>query len=453
MGVALAAARQLDEEQVDPAELLRRIQAKEAVVGVVGLGYVGLPLALTYNEAGYTAVGFDVDAKKLDALQRGESYIRHVPASRISEQVRALRLSATGDFSRIAECDAVIVCVPTPLNASREPDMSFIVDTTEAIAPHLRRGQLFVLESTTWPGTTEEVCIPILERASGLKAGRDFFVAFSPEREDPGNPNFDTRTIPKIVGGLDAASRDVACALYGGALQKIVPVSGTREAELAKLLENIFRCVNIALVNELKMLCERMNIDVWEVIEAAKTKPFGFMAFYPGPGLGGHCIPIDPFYLTWKARQFDFSTRFIELAGDINTNMPHHVTQRTLDALNERGRALKGAKVLVLGLAYKKNVDDARESPSFRVIELLRAKGAVVEYHDPFVPRAPAGHGLDLESVALTPERVKASDAVVILTDHDAVDYALVVEHAPLVVDTRNATARVPGERSNVVKA
>jgi UDP-N-acetyl-D-glucosamine dehydrogenase len=434
--------------------LLERVRAHEAKVGVVGMGYVGLPLGMAFAGAGFPVLGFDVDPQKIEKLGRGQSYIKHIPAKAIGELVASRKLQATADFSRARELDAIIVCVPTPLTAQHEPDMTYIVRTAEALAPYVRAGQLFVLESTTYPGTTEEVFKPILER-SGLRAGVDFHLAFSPEREDPGNPRFETRTIPKIVGGYTPACAELAGALYGEALERVVPVSGTRVAELAKLLENIFRCVNIALVNELKMLCDRMDIDVWEVIDAAATKPFGFMPFYPGPGLGGHCIPIDPFYLTWKAREFEFQTRFIELAGDINVQMPRYVVQRTMAALNGQKRALNGAKALVLGLAYKKDVDDMRESPSVRVIELLQQEGAEVRYHDPYVPQVQPmrEHQLDLKSVPLTPQALAEADVVLILTDHAAVDYELVVKHAKLVVDTRNATRQVKLGREKIFKA
>jgi UDP-N-acetyl-D-glucosamine dehydrogenase len=445
--------------QVSEPTLLDKIQSREAVVGIFGLGYVGLPLALCFGESGFPVLGFDIDKRKIDALTRGDSYIRHIAPARIQKQLKDKggRFSATADFRKARDADALIMCVPTPLNAQREPDMTYIENTARGIGPHLRPGQLVVLESTTYPGTTEEVVLPILEKLSGLRAGIDFFLAFSPEREDPGNPKFDTRTIPKVVGGYTKACTEAAVKLYGSALQKIVQVRGTREAELTKLLENIFRCVNIALVNELKLLCERMNIDVWEVIDAAATKPFGFMPFYPGPGLGGHCIPIDPFYLTWKAREFEFQTKFIELAGEINTGMPHHVVERTMDALNEHGKAMKGANVLVLGLAYKKNVDDVRESPCIRVIEILREKGANVSYHDPLVPKMKEmrhqSHGMiEMTSVELD-EGLATSDAVIILTDHDCVDYARVVRDAKLVVDTRNATKAVTFGRDKIWSA
>jgi len=440
--------------QVNEPTLLDRILAKNAVVGICGLGYVGLPLALTFGEKGFPVIGFDIDPRKIDAIERGQSYIRHIAGERIANATRAEKpFTATLDFRKAAQADALILCVPTPLNANREPDMTYIENTARAIGPYVRSGQLIVLESSTYPGTTEEVVKPILEQLSGLRAGVDFFLAFSPEREDPGNPDFNTATIPKVVGGYTKQCTELACALYASAVTKVVPVKGTREAELTKLLENIFRCVNIALVNEMKLLCERMNIDLWSVIDAAKTKPFGFMAFHPGPGLGGHCIPIDPFYLTWKAREFEFNTRFIELAGEINWQMPHHVVERTMDALNQQGKALKGAKVLILGLAYKKNIDDLRESPSIRLIELFRERGAAVSYHDPYCPkmkemRHQPKYMLELESVELS--TAKDADVVVIATDHDCIDYQQLVRDAKLVIDTRNATRDVAFGRDKV---
>jgi UDP-N-acetyl-D-glucosamine dehydrogenase len=445
--------------QIKEPTLLEKIQARDAVVGICGLGYVGLPLALTFGEKGFPVIGFDIDQRKIDAIARGESYIKHISGERIGSAVsRAEKpFTATLDFRKASTADALIMCVPTPLNANREPDMTYIEKTAEAIGPYVRSGQIVILESSTYPGTTDEVVKPIIERLSGLKAGVDFFLAFSPEREDPGNPNFNTATIPKVVGGYTKQCTEIACALYDSAITKTVAVKGTREAELTKLLENIFRCVNIALVNEMKLLCERMNIDIWEVIDAARTKPFGFMPFYPGPGLGGHCIPIDPFYLTWKAREYEFNTRFIELAGEINWQMPHHVVERTMEALNEHGRALRGARVLILGLAYKKNIDDLRESPSIRLIELFREKGAEVSYHDPYCPkmkemRHQPKYMLEMESVDLA-KGVAEADVVVIATDHDSIDYQQLVRDAKLVVDTRNATKKVTFGRDKVRSA
>jgi UDP-N-acetyl-D-glucosamine dehydrogenase len=436
-------------------QLLTRLRDRTARVAVVGLGYVGLPLALTFaRRGGLFAVGIDVDPDKPRLLGEGRSYIRHVPAAEIAEAVKEGTLEATTEFARVAACDAVVICVPTPLTREREPDLSFVEKTGEALAPWLRAGQLVVLESTTYPGTTEEVLRPILERGSGLEAGRDFFLAFSPERENPGS-GVATHTIPKIVGGLTPSCLEAALALYATAFDRVVPVSSTRVAEMTKLLENVFRSVNIALVNELKVLCHRMGLDVNEVVDAAATKPFGFMPFQPGPGLGGHCIPIDHFYLTWKARQYEFQTRFIELAGEVNTEMPRYVVQRVLEALSDRGRALRDAKVLVLGIAYKRDVDDMRESPAVRLIELLQERGAQVVYHDPFVPRVPRmrEHRLDMVSVPLTDDALESADAVLIATDHSTIDYARVVDRARLVVDTRNACRGVRAGREKIVKA
>jgi UDP-N-acetyl-D-glucosamine dehydrogenase len=440
--------------------LLARIQKRQAVVGIIGMGYVGLPLAQTFNAAGFRVVGLDIDSAKIKALMAGKSYIKHIPASAVAKMRKGGRFVATADFKQLRKVDAVIICVPTPLTKEREPDMSFIVGTAQAIAPNLRRGQIVVLESTTYPGTTRDVVIPILD-SSGLVAGKDYFLAFSPEREDPGNPNFTTSRIPKVVGGYNPASLEVAAALYGAAVDRVVPVSSCEVAEAAKLTENIYRCVNIALVNELKMIYDRMGIDVWEVLEAAATKPFGFgrkenkTFFTPGPGLGGHCIPIDPFYLTWKAREFGCATRFIELAGEINTGMPDYVINRLILTLNDRGRALRGAKVCILGLAYKPDVDDMRESPSIVLIEKLRALGAKVTYNDPYIPRAPKQreHNLGLTSRRLTPAFLAAQDAVLISTNHSDYDYAWIVRHSRLVIDARNACAAVKAGRKKIVKA
>jgi UDP-N-acetyl-D-glucosamine dehydrogenase len=437
----------------DKARFLARITGKEAVIGIIGLGYVGLPLGLTFAEKGFKVLGFDVDPKKVTALDRGESYIKHLDAARVAAAAKAGTLKATTDFSRLGEADAILIAVPTPLTPQREPDMSYVVATTLAVKERLRKGQLVVLESTTYPGTTDELVRGILEQ-TGLVAGKDFYLAFSPEREDPGNPTYKTANIPKVVGGFDQDSGDLAEALYQQAISSTVRVSSARAAEAAKLTENIFRAVNIALVNELKVVYDAMGIDVWEVLDAASTKPFGFMRFNPGPGWGGHCIPLDPFYLAWKAREFGRSTKFIELAGEVNVEMPHFVVQKLLLALNDRGKAVKGSKVLILGLAYKKDIDDPRESPAFELIELIQKLGAVIGYHDPHVPRAPRmrnwPHLPEMTSQALTPELLAAHDAVVIVTDHSAVDYDLVAAHASLVVDTRGIY-REP--RSNVVKA
>jgi UDP-N-acetyl-D-glucosamine dehydrogenase len=434
--------------------LADKIASKKAVVGIMGLGYVGLPLMREYCRGGLKVVGFDVDPEKVKMLNAGKSYIQHIPSSMIKELVSAKKFRATTNMKELRKVDAIIICVPTPLTKTRDPDMKYIVSTAEAISPNIQKGQLVILESTTYPGTTREVVKPILER-SGLKAAKDFYLAFSPEREDPGRKDFSTATIPKVVGADDPVSRDLACKLYGSAIKTIVPVSSTDVAESAKLLENIYRCVNIAMVNELKMLFDRMGIDVWEVINAAKTKPFGFQAFYPGPGLGGHCIPIDPFYLTWKAREFEMATRFIELAGEINTGMPHYVVTRTMEALNEHGKSMKNAKILVMGLAYKKDVDDLRESPSINLIEILRKHGAKVDYNDPHIAKTPVQreHNLGMTSKALSAKMLASYDAVVIATDHTAYDYNMIVKNAKLVIDTRNATVKVKQGRNKIVKA
>jgi UDP-N-acetyl-D-glucosamine dehydrogenase len=433
-------------------KLLKKIEAKEARVGVIGLGYVGLPLVKTFLQKGFRVTGFDIDQKKVDMLNRGRSYIRHISAAELKDFLGRKKFKASSDFRGLRDVDAILICVPTPLDGHGSPDLSYVLNSTITVAENLRKGQLVILESTTYPGTTDDEMLPILE-AGGLRGGRDFFLAFSPEREDPGNKNFSTATTPKVVGGLTPDCLRVAKALYDQIIVRTVPVSSTKAAESTKLLENIFRSVNIALVNELKMIFDRMGIDVWEVIRAASSKPFGFMPFYPGPGLGGHCIPIDPFYLTWKAKEVDYQTKFIELAGEINTFMPYYVREKTVTALNERGKSIKGAKVLVLGLAYKKDIDDSRESPSLKIISLLQRKGAKVSYNDPFIPKL-AGHreypGMELRSVPLTPALLRKSDAVVISTDHTSYDYDWIVKHAPLVVDTRNAIKR---RRKNVVKA
>ncbi len=422
--------------------LLERIASRTARVGVIGLGYVGLPLALLFEEAGFPVVGFDVDPAKPEALHRGESYIRHIGAEKVSQAFARGRVVATTDFDRLGDCDAVVICVPTPLGKHREPDLSYIRSTVAEMARRLRVGQLVVLESTTYPGTTREELVPPFE-ARGLVCGTDFFVAFSPEREDPGNPRFHTQNIPKVVGGIDAASQEVATALYGAAVAEVVPVSSPEIAEAAKLFENIFRAVNIALANEMKVVLDRMGVNVWEVIEAARTKPFGFMPFYPGPGLGGHCIPLDPFYLTWKAAEHGTWARFIELAGDINTSMPNYVVDRTAKALNRHGKSLKGSRVLVLGLSYKANIDDDRESPSFEIIEKLREGGAEVAYCDPYIPVARPGreHDIGLASVPCTAEEFARHDVLVVSTAHDDFRDPSLYRDVGLVVDTRNLVA------------
>jgi UDP-N-acetyl-D-glucosamine dehydrogenase len=423
------------------------------VVGVIGLGYVGLPLAAAFAEVGFRVLGFDTDPEKIGALRSGRCYIRHLDAARVARLVEEGRLEPTADLDRLGEPDAVLLCVPTPLTPQREPDLSFVRATADAVARRLRPGQLVVLESTTYPGTTDEVLRPVLE-AGGLTAEEDFLLAYSPEREDPGNAVHTTTSIPKVVGGVGPASRAAAVALYEQVSPRVVPVSSPAVAEATKLTENIFRAVNIALVNELKRVFERLGVDVWEVLDAAATKPFGFMRFDPGPGWGGHCIPVDPFYLSWKAREHGLTARFVELAGEVNVEMPEHVVGKVFRALNDRGKPVRGSRVLVLGLAYKKNVDDPRESPAFEVIDHLLALGARVSYHDPFIPKAPAMRTWPelprLESVALTAESLQGADAVVLITDHDGVDYDLVVEHAPLVIDTRGVYRDA---RANVVKA
>jgi UDP-N-acetyl-D-glucosamine dehydrogenase len=428
--------------------ILSRIRDRSAQVGIVGQGYVGLPLGLVFCEAGYRVIGFDVDPAKVSALGRGESYIKHIGPERVKAAVSGGRYRATTDFDGLRDCDAVFICVPTPLGRHREPDNSYIHRTAEEISRRLRPGQLVVLESTTYPGTTDEEVRPILER-SGLRTPDDFLLAFSPEREDPGNERFSTRSIPKVVGGVNAPSTAAAAALYGAALEKVVPVSSARVAESAKLLENVFRSVNIALVNELKVIFDRMGIDVWEVIEAAKTKPFGFMPFYPGPGLGGHCIPLDPFYLSWKAAEHGEWARFIELAGEINTRMPAYVVSRIGEALNQDGKPLKGSRVLVLGLAYKANIDDDRESPSYEIIELLQHAGALVDYCDPYFPLARPGrkHALEMASVPLDAAAFGTYDAVVVATAHDLFRNPALYRSTRLVVDTRNAVPRDAGPR------
>jgi UDP-N-acetyl-D-glucosamine dehydrogenase len=430
--------------------LIARIEARSAVIGIIGLGYVGLPLSLRYAEAGFRVLGIDIDTAKVARLNSGASYIEHIPSAAITKAI-GTGFEASSDFSRAAEADALIICVPTPLNAYREPDLSFVLATADALLPHMRAGQVLSLESTTYPGTTDEELRPRLA-SRGFTPGQDVFLVFSPEREDPGNAHFDTRTIPKVCGGDTAACLQAGVALYSAAIDRVVPVSSTRAAELTKLLENIHRAVNIGLVNEMKIIADKMAIDIHEVIRAAATKPFGFTAYYPGPGLGGHCIPIDPFYLTWKARQFGLHTRFIELAGEINSDMPHWVIGKLADALNERGRSVKGSRILVLGIAYKKDVEDMRESPSVELMEILREKGALVAYSDPHVPAFPPmrEHSFDLRSVPLTAETIASFDVVLLATSHSAFDYPLILQHAALIVDTRGVFL---DQSPNVVKA
>jgi len=435
--------------------LKEKIQQHRARVGIIGLGYVGLPLALLYSDQKFAVTGFDIDQRKVTTLTQGGSYIYRITAEEI-QAAKAQGFSATSDYSQLSSMDAIIICVPTPLDEYHEPDLSFITGTTHSIAPHLRAGQLVVLESTTYPGTTEEVMVPILEKENkhNLKAARggsfsdqEFFVAFSPEREDPGNTTVARRDIPKVIGGLNPQASELASALYGSIFNRTVPVSSPAAAEMTKLLENIYRCVNIALVNELKLLCLRMGLDIWEVIHAASTKPFGFHPFYPGPGLGGHCIPVDPFYLSWKAKEWDFRTRFIELAGEINTNMPYHVLASVGGALNRHKKAVNGAKVLVLGVAYKKDIDDLRESPSLTIIELLQKDGAQVSYHDPFFPFIGKGRKYDLQMKCAELNNLGDYDCVVIVTDHSDYDYPRIVREAQLVVDTRNATQGIASDK------
>jgi len=436
--------------QMHQDALLEKLNNKTAVIGVVGLGYVGLPLSIRYAEVGYKVVGFDIDQSKIDILNGRRTYIEHIAADGIAKALDN-GFEPTSDFSKAGQVDALIICVPTPLSKYREPDLSFVLNTVEALLPHLRAGQVMSLESTTYPGTTEEELRPRLERA-GFTMGEDYFLVFSPEREDPGNPKFNTRTIPKVCGGTTPGCLQVGLALYGQVIDTVVPVSSTQAAELTKLLENIHRAVNIGLVNEMKIIADRMGIDIHEVIRAAATKPFGFVPYYPGPGLGGHCIPIDPFYLTWKAREYGLHTRFIELAGEINSTMPEWVVEKISDALNEREKSIRGSRILVLGIAYKKNVDDMRESPSVELMSLLQAKGAHIAYSDPHVPKFPRmrRYSFDLQSVDLTPEVLAGNDVVLLATDHDKFDYEAIEKHAKLIVDTRG---RYLGVRPNVVKA
>jgi len=432
--------------------LEKRIRDRKVQVGIIGLGYVGLPLLKTFLAKGFRVLGFDIDARKVKMLNRGKSYIKHVKTEELKRYLDEKKFQATADFNNLARVDVIIICVPTPLDAHRNPDLSYVLNTTEVIAKNMKKGQLVILESTTYPGTTEEEMLPVLEK-SGLKVGKDFYLAYSPERENPGDKEYTTAKIPKVVGGVTPSCRRLAQVLYNQVVVKTVPVSSPRVAEATKLLENIFRSVNIALVNELKMIFELMDIDIWEVIQAASTKPFGYKPFYPGPGYGGHCIPVDPFYLTWKAKEVDYQTKFIELSGEINTLMPYHVVTKVVEALNAKGRSIKGAKVLVLGIAYKKDVDDQRESPALKIISLLQKRGAKVSYNDPHVPQS-FGHrdypGLNLKSVDLTARNLRGFDAVIIATDHSVYDYEWIAKNAALIIDTRNAIKR---KRKNVVKA
>lgn len=438
------------------SQFKKNVDDRNFCVGVIGLGYVGLPLAYESLAHGFKCIGFDIDSMKIQMLDEGKTYIKTISEDTIKFMKNTGKFSATTNFSKLKDVDCIMICVPTPLTKQREPDMSYIVSTGESIYPHLKKGHIVILESTTYPGTTNEVLLPILEK-SGLKCGEDIYLAFSPEREDPGNKNFTTSKIPKVIGGFNPKSSELVNYIYGQIFDKVVPVSSTQIAEAVKLTENIFRSVNIALVNELKMIYSKMGIDIWEVIEAAKTKPFGFMPFYPGPGLGGHCIPIDPFYLTWKAREFDIPTRFIETAGEINTNMPSYVVQELIYALNEHEKSLKNSKVLVIGLAYKKDIDDLRESPSLKLIELLIEKGAITDFYDPHIPViTKTREYMNLAgklSVDITPENLKKYDAILISTDHSSIDYNELVKYSNLVIDTRNATKDVKQGREKIFKA
>jgi len=429
---------------------IRKLMLREAVIGVVGLGYVGLPLMLRYNAIGFRVLGIDIDASKVNKLNDGESYIEHISAEKIAAAGKS-GFEATTDFSRASDCDALILCVPTPLNKYREPDMSFVINTIDALKPFLREGQIVSLESTTYPGTTEEELLPRVQER-GLVVGENVYLVYSPEREDPGNPDYETRTIPKVIGGHTPACLEVGLALYEQAINQVVPVSSTKVAEMTKLLENIHRAVNIGLVNEMKIVADRMGIDIFEVVDAAATKPFGFTPYYPGPGLGGHCIPVDPFYLTWKAREYGLHTRFIELSGEVNRAMPEYVLSKLMDGLNESGKALKGSRILVLGIAYKKNVDDMRESPSVEIMELIEAKGGLVSYSDPHVPVFPKmrEHSFELTSEPMTAENIGGFDAIVLATDHDKFDYELIKQQARLIIDSRG---KYRASEQNVIKA
>lgn len=436
-------------------QLEQAIKDKTAIIGIIGLGYVGLPLIDAFVNSGFKAMGFDVDQNKVDQLQAGKSYIQHIPSKTVSDWLEKKQFESTTDLSRMKEADALLICVPTPLTTSRDPDLTYVENTAKAIAESLRPGQLIVLESTTYPTTTRDVLLPILE-SKGLKIGEDYYLAYSPEREDPGNPDFSAAGIPKVVGGMEENSLRIAAALYEHAVVNVVPVSSPEVAEACKILENTYRAVNIAMVNELKTLFDRMGIDVWEVIDAAKTKPFGFQAFYPGPGLGGHCIPIDPFYLSWLARKEGLTTRFIELAGEVNTRMPRYVIDRLAEFLNQQSKPLKGSKICMLGVAYKKDVDDPRESPSFHLLDLLLERGVDFTYNDPHIPTLPKmrHHNVPaMESQELTPEYLAAQDCVLIATDHSAYDYDFIVKHSGMILDTRNATKNVTQGREKIFKA
>lgn len=431
---------------------INKIKNKKIIIGIIGLGYVGLPLALTFTETGYKVIGFDTDKDKIENLLIAKkSYIKHIPSDKVKNSVEKGLLDATVDLSRVAEVDAIIICLPTPLNKYKEPDLSFVTNTVDDILPYLKKGQVLSLESTTYPGTTEEELRPRIEKA-GFTVGKDFFLVYSPEREDPGNKNYTTRNVPKVVGGSTSNCLEVGMALYSSIIDKVVPVSSTKAAELTKLLENIYRAVNIGLVNEMKIVADKMGVDIWEVIEAASTKPFGFTPFYPGPGWGGHCIPIDPFYLTWKAKEYGINTRFIELSGEVNTMMPEWVVNKIIEGLNEREKPLKNSKILVLGLSYKKNIDDTRESPSVKIMELLRKRGAKIYYSDPHIPTFPKmrEHYFELESIEITKENLEQMDCVLISTNHDAFDYDFILKHGKLIVDTRGVYR---DKYENVIKA
>ena len=440
--------------------LLEKISSRKAVIGIIGLGYVGLPLALEFSKKGFTTIGLDIDEKKIPILMDGKSYIKHISDDNVLSVVESKKFKATYDFSELTSCDCIIICVPTPLDHHREPDLSYIENSGKFVAQYLRSGQLVTLESSTYPGTTEEILLPLFERCNGengskMKVGEDFFLAFSPEREDPNNPNYSTSTIPKVVGGMTPNCLEVASKLYDQVIVKTVPVSSPRTAEATKLLENIYRSVNIALINELKMVFDRMNIDIWEVIEAAKTKPFGFQAFYPGPGLGCHCIPIDPFYLTWKAREYDINTKFIELAGEINTYQPYYVVEKVIEVLNNSQLSIVNSKLLILGAAYKKNIDDMRESPTLKLIEILESKGAKVDYHDPYVLKLfpTRKYNYEMHSVELNPTKLQSYGLVLLSTDHDMFDYELIAKNSNLIIDTRNAFERHGIHQPNIFKA
>jgi UDP-N-acetyl-D-glucosamine dehydrogenase len=442
-----------NDKNVTHESLLNKIENREAVVGIIGLGYVGLPLAIHFGQQGFKVIGFDVDTRKIDMLLHGESYIKHIKMEQINDKIKEGSLDVTVDFNRLSEADCILICVPTPLTDKMEPDLSYVMDTAESISKNLRIGQIIILESTTYPGTTEEMIMPRLE-IKDMKVGRDYFLAYSPEREDPGNKEYNAANIPKVVGGITPACLEIASALYNS-ITRAVPVSSTGVAEMTKILENTFRSVNIALVNELKVLGHKMGIDIFEVINAAATKPFGYTPFYPGPGLGGHCIPIDPFYLSWKAKEYDFSTRFILLAGEVNVSMPYYVIERTIDALNENEKSLKGSRILMLGVAYKKDIDDDRESPSYTIMKLLSEKGALISYNDPWVPmlKPSRKYNFQLKSTPITPEVLREMDAVIIVADHSAYDFAEIVKHSNLIIDTRNATSGIEGAGKKIFYA